>query len=60
MPALCFGRSSRANVITELLSTSVPRTSAMARSSHDLANRIVLVDGRVELVEFGHIEPAMN
>ena len=27
MPALYFGRSSRANVITELLSTSLPRTS---------------------------------
>jgi hypothetical protein len=51
MPAQWFGRSSRANVITELLSTSLPRTLAMARSSHDHADLMVVVDGRVELVE---------
>ena len=54
MPALYFGRSSRANVITELLSTSLPRTLARARSSHDLEDLMVVVDGRVELVEEIH------
>jgi hypothetical protein len=54
MPALYFGRWSRANVITELLSTSLPRTLARARSSHDFENLMVVVGGRVELVEEIH------
>ena len=53
MPALYLGRSSRANVITEFLST-LPRALAMARSIHDLENLMVVVDRRVEPVEEIH------